>query len=333
MIEFIFTIDYEIYGNGLGSLKDLVYEPAEKLIEVFQKKKATAVFFVEVAELEMIDLLSTDPYLKKVKEQLKASRPGGFEIGLHLHPQWYKAKFNNGFWTLNYDEYNLCLLKKERIQEILARALSYLRHLIDDDQFVPAAFRAGNWLINPARNIAPLLVSEGIKIDSSVFMGGLQHFTQLDYRRAPKNLYFWRFTEDAIRPDPSGQMLEIPIHTRMIPTWKFLRGKRLNLEKYSPSKENFKQKLLKRAKDFLRWRVPLKFDFCRLNFQELVKMTEEIIKLDSTSPQAYKPIVLIGHTKDNPDISLIENLLAFLNDKGIRTSSFQETYRKISHDR
>ena len=28
MIECIFTIDYEIYGNGEGSLQQLVYEPA-----------------------------------------------------------------------------------------------------------------------------------------------------------------------------------------------------------------------------------------------------------------------------------------------------------------
>ena len=31
MIECIFTIDYEIYGNGEGSLKELVFEPASVL--------------------------------------------------------------------------------------------------------------------------------------------------------------------------------------------------------------------------------------------------------------------------------------------------------------
>ena len=37
MIECIFTIDYEIYGNGEGSLKELVYEPAEKLMAIFRE--------------------------------------------------------------------------------------------------------------------------------------------------------------------------------------------------------------------------------------------------------------------------------------------------------
>ena len=38
MIQCIFTIDYEIYGNGTGSLKELVYDPAKKLAAIFQKQ-------------------------------------------------------------------------------------------------------------------------------------------------------------------------------------------------------------------------------------------------------------------------------------------------------
>ena len=61
MIECIFTIDYEIYGNGEGSLRELVYEPAEKLMAIFRKWNARFVAFVEVAELEMIEAKGTDP--------------------------------------------------------------------------------------------------------------------------------------------------------------------------------------------------------------------------------------------------------------------------------
>jgi len=32
MIDCIFTIDYEIYGNGEGSLRELVYEPTQKFV-------------------------------------------------------------------------------------------------------------------------------------------------------------------------------------------------------------------------------------------------------------------------------------------------------------
>ena len=41
MIECIFTIDYEIYGNGQGSLKELVYDPMERLLAIFAQAMHT----------------------------------------------------------------------------------------------------------------------------------------------------------------------------------------------------------------------------------------------------------------------------------------------------
>ncbi|MCK7480570.1 MAG: hypothetical protein M0C28_27565 [Candidatus Moduliflexus flocculans] len=56
MIECVFTVDYEIYGNGRGSSGMLVYEPAEKLRGLyFGEHNARFVVFPDVAELEMID--------------------------------------------------------------------------------------------------------------------------------------------------------------------------------------------------------------------------------------------------------------------------------------
>ena len=52
MIKCIFTLDYEIYGNGTGALKELVYEPTERLMQVFDKWGARFVNYVEVAEFE-----------------------------------------------------------------------------------------------------------------------------------------------------------------------------------------------------------------------------------------------------------------------------------------
>jgi len=92
MVEIIFTLDYEINGNGVGVLRDLVYEPAEHLRHVFEKCKARFVNFVEVAEFERIDVFATDPDISLVKRQIKELHGDGFEIGLHLHPQWCNAR-------------------------------------------------------------------------------------------------------------------------------------------------------------------------------------------------------------------------------------------------
>jgi hypothetical protein len=51
MIEVIFTLDYEIWGNGEGSLWNLVHEPAEKLSALFRDYHARLVMFIEAAEL------------------------------------------------------------------------------------------------------------------------------------------------------------------------------------------------------------------------------------------------------------------------------------------
>ena len=196
MIECIFTIDYEIYGNGEGSLRELVYEPAERLMAAFRKWKSCFVPFVEVAELEILEAKGTDSAIDLVKKQLRNFYNEGFELGLHLHPQWYNAHHENGRWLLDYSEYNLCTLSRERVVQIIDRALAYLRRILAVADFTPVSFRAGNWLFQPTQTVAHVLVERGIKVDSSVFKGGLQHQYKLDYRRALRNGYYWKFTND-----------------------------------------------------------------------------------------------------------------------------------------
>ena len=95
MIECVFTVDYEIYGSGEGALRELVYDPAEKLISLFHKWDARFVPFVEVAEFERIEAEGSDPDIGLVKQQIKKFHDTGFELGLHLHPQWYNARHEN----------------------------------------------------------------------------------------------------------------------------------------------------------------------------------------------------------------------------------------------
>src|SRR5438093_10466738 len=130
MIECFFTLDYEIYGNGTGSLNDLVYEPAERLRKIFGKFNAPFVNFVEVAELEQIEACRTDSAIDVVKRQIKELSEEGHEIALHLHPQWYNARYDNGRWILDYSEYNLCTLSRPRITQIVTQSLAYMRRIL-----------------------------------------------------------------------------------------------------------------------------------------------------------------------------------------------------------
>lgn len=333
MIEVIFTIDYELYGNGQGSLKELVYEPAMILKKIFDRWNAPVVFFVEAAELERIESERTDSAIESVMNQIQNFYSAGLEIGLHLHPQWYNAKYRDNSWVLDYTEYNLCVLPEKRIKEIVDRSIEFLRKILGSAQFTPFSFRAGNWLLQPTGSVSRTLASRGIVIDSSVFKGGLQHQHNLDYRDSLRNGYYWRFSHDVNTVDPRGRLLEIPIYTEMVPIWKMATAKRIGLQHKAPSSNQigtYKITSLSRIRNFLRFRYPLKLDFCRMTKAELVRMIDKAIEEDKKDPDTFKPLVAIGHTKDLVDLQTVESLLAFLQEKQIPVSTFRDIYPKCT---
>jgi hypothetical protein len=322
MIECIFTIDYEIYGNGGGSLKELVLDPAEELKKVFSRWEAKFMPFVEVAELEMIDKHKTDPSIGRVNEQIREFNRLGFELGLHLHPQWYSAQFDGNRWNLEYSEYNLCVLPRETVAVFLGRAIAYLRRILGDEGYTPISFRAGNGLFQPSKVVAELLAENGVKIDSSVLKGNIQRNYGMDYRRSLQNGYFWRFADDVNLPDSAGKIIELPTFTTMVPFWKMVTSKRFKYQKRVPSTfQNTKQKA-RRYLDFFRMKYPQKFDFCRMNIGELINVIYKVLAEDDRDPEVYRPIVAIGHTKELADIHTVEEFLSFLFSKGIEISTF-----------
>jgi hypothetical protein len=330
MIKCIFTLDYEIYGNGTGSLNELVYEPTERLLQVFEKWGARFVNYVEVAEFERIESAGTDAAIGLVKQQVKQMHRSGYEIALHLHPQWYNARFERGQWELDYTEYNLCTLPQPRIAEIVDRSVHYLVYMVDEPTFSPISFRAGNWLFQPARNAALELSRRGLRIDSSVFKGGVQRNHHLDYRPAMKNGYYWPFSSNVNEPDPMGQWMELPIHTEMVAPWKMATSKRMGMGANMGGTRGNRRKKLNRAFDFMRFSYPLKFDFCRMTLTELTSMMDRVISLDRRDPDTLKPIVAIGHSKDLSDLQTVDAFLSFLREKNIPVATFENVFSKVS---
>ncbi len=337
MIECIFTVDYEVYGNGAGSLSELVYEPARKLKRVFDKLGAKLVVFVEAAELDAIEAAGTDPAISDVKQQLREFHRDGHEVALHLHPQWANARWRDGQWELDYTEYNLCTLPPERITQIVDRALAWLRSVLDDSRFTPLSFRAGNWLFQPTANAAQVLASRGIQVDSSVFKGGFQSQHRLDYRPALRNGWHWRFRHDVNLPRHDGLLLELPIYTEMVPFWQMLTTKRVTLQRKagmsSPKTQTGRaHRRICRWRDYARFRYPLKFDFCRMTVRELTDTVQSAMKQDRAQPNVLKPMVAIGHTKDLLDFDTVRSFLAWLRSHGIPVAIFSDVCRKLLPD-
>jgi hypothetical protein len=192
--------------------------------------------------------------------------------------------------------------------------------------FTPFSFRAGNWLFQPTGTVAKTLVEQGIKIDSSVFKGGLQHQRKLDYRRALKNGYYWPFDDNVNVSDPQGALVELPIYTKMVPIWKLLTVKRVGLQRKGPSNAHAGHERMFRIFDFLRFHHPMKFDFCRMTLKELMHMLDQEIREDQRDPAQFRPLVGIGHTKDLMDFETIDSLLSYLRRKDIKVASLSEVY-------
>ena len=329
MIDIIFTIDYEIYGNGEGSLKDHILEPTRELKKIFDQAGVKLVFFVEAAELEKIEEAKSDPEITNVKKQTRDLYCDGHEIALHLHPQWYNGKYQGGTWLLDNSEYNLCVLPEERIAQMVDQSINYLRSILNESDYAPLSFRAGNWLFQPTQPAAKILNNRGVKIDSSVFKGGLQHQNKLDYRKTLKNGYYWNFSDDVNKPFRAGNMVEIPIYSEMVPPWRMATKKRISIQQQSTKHRSSFTNKMYRYLDMARLRQPLKFDFCRMTMEELTAMMDKIVENDKNCPNIYKPIVAIGHTKDLIDFGTVSYFLSYLNKIGVEITTFQRVYNML----
>jgi hypothetical protein len=209
------------------------------------------------------------------------------------------------------------------------RSLAYTRYVLDESQFNPLSFRAGNWLFQPTQDAASVLAQNGIRIDSSVFKGGLQHTHGLDYRRALRNGYYWSFDSDVNEPHPLGSWIEVPIYTEMVPFWRMLTAKRVALSRGRATGGQMGRQKPNRVRDFLRFGYPLKLDFCRMTLMELTSMMDRVIREDRKDPASYKPIVAIGHTKDLIDPRTVDAFLFFLREKGVAISTFEGIHPKL----
>jgi peptidoglycan/xylan/chitin deacetylase (PgdA/CDA1 family) len=321
MIECVFTLDYEIYGNGEGSLRDLVLNPTRQLAEIFQEFGAPFVVFVEAVEFARMEGAQSDPDTAKVRAQLRELRAAGHEIALHTHPWWANARYEDGHWDLDWNERSIGTLDADRVEAIISGAIRYLRDSLEDPHFTPLSFRSGSWAMQPTNVIAKVLARHGVRVDSSVFKGGRIRSLGLDYRPALENNGFWRFGADVNLPDPDGALWEIPICTQMVPFWKMLRRKRLKLQKKVP-KSSHGSPLPRRWWDFFRFRYPRKLDFCRMTFEEMREAMQKVLGGVHRQRGERSVIVAIGHSKDFVDPNAVRRFLEFLQKRGLAVTTF-----------
>jgi hypothetical protein len=222
VVKVLFTLDYEIHGNGEGCPHELMVEPTDRLLRLFDQFGAKLSIMADIAEIlkfkEYADQHGKDDYhYQDIAAQLQTAIRGGHDVQLHIHSSYFNAAHDGRRWVQDWAEYNFAELSLRRLDELIKLGKNFLESLLQpvNPAYFCNVFRAANWSVSPSKNVVRALVNNGIWIDTSVFKYGRRDgLVNFDYRLAHSDMVPWRADEDAIwRSNPQGQIWEVPIYS------------------------------------------------------------------------------------------------------------------------
>jgi hypothetical protein len=319
MLQVLFTLDYEIHGNGSGSPARLMIEPTARLLRQFDRHGAKLSVMADVAEILRFRRHARETgrdefSCREIEDQLQTAVRTGHDVQFHVHPSYLNATRVRGRWRQDYSEYDVARLSFDRIDEILRSGKSYLEGLLQpvDPSYRCIAFRAANWSMHPSPNIVRALVRNGLRIDSSVFRGGRREgIVQFDYRNAHSALIPWHVDpEDVCRAKPDGDLIEVPIYSESRHLHHFAsvnRVYRAVQQGLHPLPGEFRvhagdgpgasaSTRIRQALAALTARHAWKLDFNQCSGRQLIAGLERVSKRYD-APGRTLPVVLIGHSK------------------------------------
>lgn len=313
----IWTLDYEIHGNGDGNPMELMVEPTNRLMDLLEKYHQRLTIMADAAEILCFKRYLTetgrdDYHVAEIEEQLRDAIRRGHEVQLHIHSSYFKAVHNGHSFDQCIDEYNMAALPIERIDEMVSECVAYLAGLLRPvkKDYKVCLFRAANWSMMPTENLYKVLVKHGITHDTSVYKGGCQGGNVCyDYRKAYDNLFAYPASVKNINErDEKGALIELPIYTEMRPFWDFITPIRV-FRMIRAKLHRHKKSTVKTAesanadkndnrhvshKSFFRL-SPLKMDFNQVNARGLKRMMRNVMR--RSADKAQVDVVLIGHAK------------------------------------
>jgi hypothetical protein len=320
MLNVIFTIDYEIHGNGDGCPHALMVEPTARLLDLFEKHGAKLTIMADVAEIlafrEYKNQFGRDDYhYEAIVAQLKDAIRRGHDVQLHLHCSYFNSRFKGGKWIQDWSEYNFAGLSERRLNEVIRIGKEYLEEQLRsiDSSYRCNVFRAANWAVSPSRNVVRALVNNGFQIDTSVFKYGWREgIVNFDYSHAPSNLVPWMVGENNIcQRDEKGSLLEVPIYAEQRWIGAFVTPQRIhrawltrqhrvapanNDGKLGPAPKPRRKKRLTGLFRIATQRHSWKADFNQCSGNQLVGALERAAAAHRFAAELL-PFVLIGHSK------------------------------------
>ena len=245
-IGLIITTDYEIFGNGSGSVPHCMIEPTRNMARALEEVGGRLTVFFEVCEYWAFKQEYEKGRLKEnwaglIEEQLRGLVARGHDVQLHFHPQWLNYRFDGLSWHLDYSLWRLSALpftseqSEFSLEELFAQGKATLENILRRaaPDYHCNVFRAGAWSIQPEEEVVRAMTKFEFKVDSTVAPGLCfqDEHTYYDFSNAPE-FASWTFSKKVTEPDSSHPLIkEIPIFTANVPLaknlwWQFLKLKR-----------------------------------------------------------------------------------------------------------
>lgn len=320
MYDLLFTLDYEIHGNGDGDPMALMVEPTKRLMALMERYGQRLTIMADVAEIlafrRYYEQTGEDRFsVLAIEQQLRDVVQRGHDVQLHIHSSYFRAHYDGTRWDQCIEDYNMAALPYERIDDMIRTCVAYLDRLLKPvcPDYKVRLFQAANWSMMPTENLYKALLHNGITCDTSVYKGGCQGGNvSYDYRTAYSNRFPYTASMLNINDyDPQGLLTEYPIYTEMKPFYYFIspmrifRMLRAKLHKHkhsaavatpaSASGAQADNRKLTLRSFFVK--SPLKMDFNQVSGRGLIRMYQHIAKADAQLNATPQPVVLIGHSK------------------------------------
>ena len=315
-LQLIFTLDYEIFGDGTGNVNREQIIPTNQLLDIFEQYNAKLTLFFEYGQYLGYEKFASEHNSfeadnQLIVKQLKDVIERGHDVQFHYHPTWNKAKYENGEISLDSNLFDISDLDEPEIEEILTSGKSFLEDLLKSInlEYECNSFRAGAWSMKKPSKVLPILKKCGFKCDSSVVPNAKFSSTygNFDYSDSPKDFGSWYIdtsSNSLIKIADSNDFLELPIYTKKTTAaftkyfnQHYFKSRKIVSRFYKTKISEQSMSKVDKLKKII-GRNYYMADFNTMSHKILLDMIDDVYQQHKDTDVTI-PLVLIGHSKSS----------------------------------
>ena len=315
-LQLIFTVDYELFGDGSGSVIHEQIKPTNQLLDIFDEYGAKLSIFFEYGQYlgykkftSSKNQFSEDNRL--IEEQLIDAIKRKHDVQFHYHPTWYNATYNNGKIALDTKLFDISKMDNGAISEIVGGGKAFLENLLKpvDGNYSCNTFRAGAWSMKESKKVLTIFKQHHFKCDTSVapYAKFSSNYGEFDYSDASSGYEPWFIdieSNSLTKHSSKKEFLELPIYTKKSSLGflkylnsHYMKSKKVVSKFYKTKVAEEKMSKIDKLKKILS-RDYYMADFNTMDSDTLYKMIKEVIDRYKDSDRVI-PLVLIGHSKSS----------------------------------